>query len=100
MLKILLKSNCPKWNFVLVMSLENAFILQNNNNNNNKLFFSTTKKILILNSNRKKNPNTRPKCMHCPTHRHKNLCFFLTLNSNNQSHSYETPTPIDLKLHH
>ena len=51
MLKILLKSNCPKWKFFLVMSLENAFILQNDNNNS---FSQQQKKILILNSNRKK----------------------------------------------
>ena len=85
-----------KFFFFLVMSLENAFILQNDNNNS---FSQQQKKFSSSTVIGKKNPNTRPKCMHCPTHRHKNLCFF-NLNLNNQSHSYENLTPIDLNLHH
>lgn len=98
MLKILLKSNCPNWNFVLVMSLENAFILQNNNNNKNSFYqqqqkfpFSTVigKKIPIQGLNACTAQHTDTK-----------IFVFFTLNLNNQSHSYETLKPIDLNLHH
>lgn len=99
MLKILLISNCRKWNFVLVMSYENAFILQNNNNNKNS-FSQQQKKFPFSTVIGKKNPNTRPKCMHCPTHRHKNLCIFyskfeqsITFIWNSHTH-WSQPSPL------
>ena len=73
-----------KFFFFLVMSLENAFILQNDNNNS---FSQQQKKILILNSNRKKKIPIQGLNACTSQQTDTKIFVFFNLNLNNQSHS-------------